>query len=696
MKVKKMSQRPLKLPEVQKLAITGKKKRDLSKVTTKEFLEQDFESDTDSDIYDSDEKDKNTDDENSERPDSDSDSESNLNPAEYKRSLIKLQDTDPDFYEYLKENDQDLLDLEVSDDGDDDNYSVDSDDRHISNKNLKVASDNSDSQSEEADDNCEKITMQLLKVWQQEIQTDKSSVTIKRVVEAFHAALNSIAVSRDTTTRYKVEGSATFNGVMQLCITHLPDALRRYLKLDPESQEAHKSKRFNKIQEILKLYLSDLIKLLQTVASSNNAVLIVLLKHLHQVWPYTQSFSSLSKPLLRILLKLWSTAEETVCVIAFMNILHIATNKEFVLEKLLETMYEKYGQNTKFVSPKTLPRINFMRHSLVEIYLLDHNISYSHAFLHIRQLAIDLKNAVTLKNKENLQAVYNWQYINFLRFWTELITKARDKLESLLYPLVQIIIGTIKINPTVQYYPLRFHCLKMLITISKETGTFIPIMPFFLEILDSYDFNKRHKATMQPISFDCLLRISKSQLVENGFKDSIIETIYQLILEHAASESYRIYFPDLYISCIIQLKEFLKKCHVTIYCKKMKQLLSVIEENRTYIETERAKAAIDLQNMAKIINWENRIKTDGTAIAKFYASCIKHRESQNLKFLTKNEKEFNVPVERKSVKHKLDEQSAEDSEEESEFEFQMKETESEIRAERRLNKKKINKNKKKK
>lgn len=62
-------------------------------------------------------------------------------------------------------------------------------------------------------------------------------------------------------------------------------------------------------------------------------------------------------------------------------------------------MYEKYNQNTKFVSPETLPEINFMRHSLVEIYLLDHNISYSYAFLHIRQLAIDLRNAVTLKNK---------------------------------------------------------------------------------------------------------------------------------------------------------------------------------------------------------------------------------------------------------------------------------------------------------
>lgn len=55
-----MSQRPLKLPEVKELTVARKKKRDLSKITTKEFLEHDFENDTDSDVYDSDEKDKNT------------------------------------------------------------------------------------------------------------------------------------------------------------------------------------------------------------------------------------------------------------------------------------------------------------------------------------------------------------------------------------------------------------------------------------------------------------------------------------------------------------------------------------------------------------------------------------------------------------------------------------------------------------
>ncbi|XP_076655121.1 nucleolar complex protein 2 [Halictus rubicundus] len=655
-----------------------KKKKHLSKITTDEFFNQDFEDDI-------------NDDSNNEINSVNNDggsSDEDVDPAQHKKSLMKLKQTDPEFYAYLQENDKSLLEFNVSDDDhdlSDDDDNAETNTIHIPNADLEVASDESDYEGDgdtDAVTDGRKITLQLLKRWQEEIQKDKSLKTIKCAVEAFHAALETVSESPDPEhLQYKVEGGVVFNGVVQLCILYLPDAFRRFLKLGTETQfQAHKCKRFVKTKGILKSYLTDLIKILQSVTSAN--ILTVLLKHLHQMLPYTQSFSSLTKPLLKILLNIWSSSEETVRVVAFLSILRIATtNKESVLDMLFKAMYVKYVENSKFVSFTTLSGINFMRHSLTEIYLLDTNLAYTHAFLYIRQMAIHLRNAMTLKKKENFQTVYNWQYINSLRFWSDLIksSKSDSMLRSLLYPLVQIITGTIKVIPTPQYYPLRFHCLQMLTDISKETGTFIPILPFLLEILSSYDFSKKHKAvTMKPVPFICILRLSKSQLQENGFKDNVIDSIYKLILENAAKDSHTVYFPDLYIPCIIQLKAFLKKCHIANYCRKIKQLLDKIEENRKFIEKERNKTVIDLRNMQEVKNWENKIKTQETSISKFYESWIKIYQSQKLKMLTKNEDiaEYNLPTLKKLKRPKsgegIVEESDEGSSDESDFELRIK------------------------
>lgn len=62
--------------------------------------------------------------------------------------------------------------------------------------------------------------------------------------------------------------------------------------------------------------------------------------------------------------------------------------------------------------------------------------------------------------------------------------------------------------------------------------------------------------------------MSKSQLMENGFKDSVIETIYQLILQYTANESYKVYFPDMCIPCIIQVRKQNKKVEeYNFYCR---------------------------------------------------------------------------------------------------------------------------------
>lgn len=128
------------------------------------------------------------------------------------------------------------------------------------------------------------ITLKLIKTWQNDIQTDRSNQTIIKLTQAFHAALKTISGNSeepdDEPDHFKVEGwclktflylesqenlffigSAVFNAVIQLCVLHLGPALRRFLGLQSGSkQPPHKCKKFNKIKNVLKGYLTDLLK----------------------------------------------------------------------------------------------------------------------------------------------------------------------------------------------------------------------------------------------------------------------------------------------------------------------------------------------------------------------------------------------------------------------------------------------------
>lgn len=474
----------------------------------------------------------------------------------HKASLNKLKAIDPEFYKFLEQNDKKLLNFDADneigeseseeeqqeeqdsdvDDGDDDESGL----VHKPVAEFEGGSDESDYEADgaEKEDEAEVvskggtrlITLKLLKQWQQDLSKDKVDIeVVKNVISAVNSALLSISGEHVSGMMFKVEGAAVFNGVLQLCVLHLHPAVKRYLGLVGQtSKQPHKCKKWNKIRAPLKDYFIDLTKLLEHVSSSN--ILVVLLKHLHQISPMIASFSTLTKPILKRLVVLWSTSEETVRVLAFLSILRITRGQQTsFLNLILKAMYLSYVRNSKFVSPGTLPSINFMRRSLTEMFALDLNVSYQHVFLYIRQLAIHLRNALTLKKKDSFQAVYNWQFVNSLRLWVELLSATSNKtqLQPLIYPLVSIITGTIKLIPTAQFFPLRFHLIQTLIQLSKETNTFIPVMPFILEVLLSNTFNKKHsKVSMKPLAFTSILRLNKGQLLENGFRDEVSSVFY--------------------------------------------------------------------------------------------------------------------------------------------------------------------------
>jgi nucleolar complex protein 2 len=115
-----------------------------------------------------------------------------------------------------------------------------------------------------------------------------------------------------------------------------------------------------------------------------------------------------------------------------------------------------------------------MKNSASEIFCLNHQAAYQHAFGFIRQLAIHLRNSMKLKTKvchtwylcalfthfvfkmqDSFKQVYNWQYVHAVDFWSLVLARAcevqgspdhtkKEDLRPLIYPLVQITTGAIK------------------------------------------------------------------------------------------------------------------------------------------------------------------------------------------------------------------------------------------------------------
>lgn len=125
-----------------------------------------------------------------------------------------------------------------------------------------------------------------------------------------------------------------------------------------------------------------------------------------------------------------------------------------------------------------------MQNCLVELLSIDPPTAYQHAFVYVRQLAVHLRNAYASPQKDSQQAVYNWQFIHCLDLWAMLLGQRREEesLKPLLYPLIQTAVGTLSLQPSPKYYPLRLHCVRTLLELSEATGTFVPLASYLLEV----------------------------------------------------------------------------------------------------------------------------------------------------------------------------------------------------------------------
>ncbi|KFM61506.1 Nucleolar complex protein 2-like protein, partial [Stegodyphus mimosarum] len=408
-----------------------------------------------------------------------------------------------------------------------------------------------------------------------------------------------------------------------------------------------KLKNWKKVQTMVRSYLIDMVKLLSLLKESSK--LILLLKHVVHLVPFFSKFMKLCKHLLKKMITFWCSDEETVRVLSLIIIVRTRKSlpKEY-FELVLKHMYFAYVRNSKFTSKSTWPLINFMKRSLTELYALNPEAAYEHTFVFVRQLAIHLRNAITTKKKESFQTVYNWQYVHCLLLWSHLVSRLHNQeaMKTLKYPLIQTIIGTITLIPTAKYVPLRFHLVKGLMEISKETGTFIPVMEFILDVLKIVDYNKKSSFSIKPVDFSCSLKGTKSQLTEAGYKDACISEVCTLLIEYLKMYSHSVGFPDLALKAIRDIKDFIKQCKVSKYNQQLKTLLGKIEENSLFICEKRRMVTFKITDGEQIKKWEEDIRMKGTPLLQLEKEVpeTKDNKCKDVEESRKKKRKFNAKV----------------------------------------------------
>ncbi|PRD24225.1 UNVERIFIED_CONTAM: Nucleolar complex protein 2-like protein [Trichonephila clavipes] len=535
-----------------------------------------------------------------------SDSEVEMDEAaSHAAALKRLKSKDPDFYKFLNENEKGLLNFEES----------------VCEKSEEDESDEEDvDEFEEVDEEeeSEVITPEKFLSLKEQIKDAPTAKLCKDLITSFKAV---VCQSVGLSNKVDLSKSDFFNDVIKLCLIDLVPALYKVLNLsasDKKRVDPSKSKAWRKVRRFVKWYLMDMLKVISIMKESS--LIVPILKHVVHLIPFYSVSKLLIKNLLKKVISLWSVEEETVRVLSLIII--IRATKKLSKEhqgQVLKEMYFAYIKNTKFTSPSTWPMINFMKRSLTEIYSLNPEIAYEHAFVYIRQMSIHLRNAITIKQKETFQTVYNWQYTHCILLWSHLLCRLveHEPLKTLIYPLVQTTIGVINLIPTDKYIPLRFHLVKALMHISESTGIFIPVLPLILDILKIVNYNKNSRFSIRPVDLSCALKVTKVQQQEAGFKDSCIFELCSLVVDYLKCYSNSIGFPELALPVVMQFKSFMKQCKVSKYNQQLKTVLSKIEENSLFISEKRKLVSFPITDNGQVKKWEEDVHSEGTPLMQF-------------------------------------------------------------------------------
>ncbi|KAF5577388.1 nucleolar complex 2 [Fusarium pseudocircinatum] len=531
-----------------------------------------------------------------------------------KETMEKLAENDPEFYKFLKENDPEALDFDDNADlAEVDALSGDDESEQEEEQPKKKRKKEKEAKAEAVAQENE-LTRELVASWRKAMAEKNSLRAARQVVLAFRCAAHlNEDDDGETQQRYAINSPEVFNDILLLALKEIPTVMNHHLPVkESASGKVHvqtESRKFHTLSLLLKTYTSSIMHLLSTL--SDDKTLKLTLSSITPILPYLLSFKKLVKALAKSVVNFWAqpASSETTKLTAFLVLRRLVViGDKGIRETVLKAVYQGLIQGCRVTNANTLQGINLMKNSAAELWGIDQSVGYTTAFSFIRQLAIHLRNSIVHNKNDAFRIVYNWQYTHSLDFWSCVLAEhcsplkeaeagKESQLKLLIYPLVQVTLGAMRLIPTAIYFPFRFHLIRSLLRLSRATGTYIPLASPLLEVLTSAEMKKAPKAaSLKPFDFATSYKAPKSYLRTRVFQDGVGEQLVELLGEYFFLWATSIAFPELALPVVIQLKRWLKQARNKNTGNKNVKLASQVillvqklEANGKFIEEKRAK-----------------------------------------------------------------------------------------------------------
>jgi nucleolar complex protein 2 len=329
----------------------------------------------------------------------------------------------------------------------------------------------------------------------------------------------------------------------------------------------------------------------------------LLLKRLLHFWCYSADVSYTSKEKSKSSTSTFRT-DHVSRIEAFLVLRRLAIclpHSSHIKEAVMKGVYQNFAKVAKHVTSYTYPTIVFLTNCVVELYGIDGVLAYQLTFIYLRQLATQLRTYLLTPSSKGLRSIYNWQFINCLRVWGQVLStyaiETTSALRPLIYPYSQICTTILTLSTAPAFFPVKITVCELLSELMFKSQVYIPIATHLLNIFRHPSFSKKKHTTItkhqthlqNELTFK--LHIAEGLLDSLQYKENIAQRTLDVLTRHLSIVADAVFFPEYSYPIRTSLKQLLTMVQIPTITRDLRQLQTAINESVHYVLERRGKVA---------------------------------------------------------------------------------------------------------